>query len=105
LADEDEIAKSWAAFERSSPSNIVYEKVLAEQWRIAGCSTPYILRTILFQLDRKEDNRFEEKSQEPPALASNFLDKSRCAGSDGLTDEERTTLETVRDRASPPSKH
>lgn len=105
LEGEDAMAKVWAARASSSPTQEVYEKSFARQWRNSGCAAdgaPYVLRALLSRLDDPEESGLGADSPEKAKLAVAFLDKD-CAGARGLSEAEIAKLKAISARAPPPA--
>jgi uncharacterized protein YjbI with pentapeptide repeats len=113
LDGEDEMAKDWADHERSSATDKVFEKKLAEQWRSTGCAeegAPYVLRQIIAAVNTRITDWFGEVAgvnlfgaaspEVVPKLAAAFLAPD-CAGARGLSEAEIAKLKAIAATAAP----
>jgi hypothetical protein len=92
---------SWVAIESSTPSPRDYEKNLATMLQGIGCSAkgaPHVVRGLLPGLER----RFAVEPSRAVALAAAFLDEANCPGVHGLSELDKSELQTIRDRYRPP---
>ena len=93
-----------ARFAAARPAPDVYERGLAEQWRVIGCApegAPYVLGKLVEALDTG-NSPFARDSPQVPPLASAFL-KDDCAGGHGVSEATRAHLMALRDRAAQPA--
>ena len=65
-----------------------------------GCApdgAPYVIGALAPRLDY----RFEKNLLEEAEVAGAFLDEAKCPGARGLSEENKTKLQKIRDRGLP----
>jgi uncharacterized protein YjbI with pentapeptide repeats len=73
---------------------------LAKILKEIGCATdgaPYVIGSLTPNLDQ----RFEGDLSREAEVAATFLDEAKCPGARGLSEENKATLEKIRDRGLP----
>jgi hypothetical protein len=99
LAGEDEMATRWSELQGVSPPPDLYEKKLAEVWRVIGCApegAPFVVAGMASRISSSGLSPFASDSAEVPRLAAEFL-KEDCAGAHGILEDTRSQLIKLRD--------
>jgi hypothetical protein len=90
-----------SALEQSSLPPKDYDKALAASLRQIGCTTagaPYVIHGLLGSGFYK---RFTSDRTQAAAVAQAFLDEAHCPGARGLSEQDKATLQIIRDRYVP----
>jgi len=107
VADEAS-AKAWADLAKESePSAGSYFNTLAKMFKEIGCAAdgaPYVIGALIRQVAENAvllDRRFEGHRSQEGEVAAAFLEEAKCPGARGLSEENKATLQEIRDRGLP----
>jgi hypothetical protein len=99
------LAKAWTVLAAASAaSSALCFDTLANRIKEIGCvaeGAPYVIRGLLGPSNANRariDVRFEDHPSQEAAVAAAFLDKEKCPGARGLSEEDRARLQEIRDR-------
>jgi uncharacterized protein YjbI with pentapeptide repeats len=98
--DEEQMAQEWTRLAASPSSPEAYETSLASELGAAGCAAtgaPYVISGLLSLWEE----RFSANSPHPSAVATAFLNKARCPGAAGLSEDDRAKLRAMQKPAAP----
>ena len=102
-------AKAWMDLAKESERSAgSYFNTLAKTLEEIGCAAdgaPYVIGGLMRRVSQnlvQLEYRFERHLSEQAEVAAAFLDKEKCPGARGLSEENKAKLQEIRDRGPGP---
>jgi hypothetical protein len=105
---DEALAKAWTDLAKDSARSAdSYFNTLAKLFKEIGCTAdgaPYVIGGLIRRISANQvhlDQRFEGHPSQEAEVAAAFLDKAKCPGARGLSEENKAKLQEIRDRGHP----